>query len=179
MAVANDVAAYIGVEGGMVLDSFRKAVADRRAPRMETPKEPMRPDEKGLLNVLLSDIEGRDGLLADLRSLEILDRIATRRIYQAVASAHAGGAAVTFDGVMARLDAPDQNLLAELALSEDAGNMEISIEYGRQCLENLRRSGGQTRLAQIKALIKEAERAGNFPEALRLTGELQTLGRAG
>jgi DNA primase len=179
MTVANDVAAYIGVEGGMVLDSFRKAVVDRRAPRIETPKEILRADEKGLLNVLLSAIEGRGALLAELGSVEILDRLATRRIYQAIASAYAGGAAVTFDGVMARLDAPDQNLLAELALSEDAGSMEISIEYGRQCLEELRRSGGAARLAQLKGLVREAERAGNFAEALRLTGELQKLGRTG
>ena len=179
MTVANDVAAYIGVEGGMVLDSFRKAVADRRAPRMEAPKETLRFDEKGLLNVLLSDIAGREGLLAELGSIEILDRIATRNIYQAIVSAHAGGAAVTFDGVMARLDAPDQNLLAGVALSEDAESAEVSIAYGKQCLESLRGSGGQARRAQLKGLVKEAERAGNFAEALRLAGELQKLDRAG
>ena len=58
--------------------------------------------------------------MAELGSIEILNRVATARIYQAIVSAHAGGAAVTFDGVMARLEAPDQNLLAELALSEEA-----------------------------------------------------------
>ncbi|MGA3097974.1 MAG: DNA primase [Bryobacteraceae bacterium] len=178
MTVANDVASYIGVEGGMVLDSFRKAVADRRAPRMETPRESLRADEKGLLNVLLSDARGKEELLTQLGSLEILNRIATQRIYQAIASAHAGGAPVTFDGVMARLDAPDQNLLAELALSEDAESMDAGIEYGRQCVESLRRSGGQARRAQLKGLIKEAERAGNFAEALRLAGELQALDKA-
>ena len=123
--------------------------------------------------------EGREGLLAELGGIEILDRIATKRIYQAIVSAHAGGAAVTFDGVMARLDAPDQNLLAELALSEGAESMDVSIEYGKQCLESLRRSGGQARRAQLKGLVKEAERAGNLAEALRLAGELQKLDKAG
>ncbi|MBZ5583599.1 MAG: DNA primase [Acidobacteriia bacterium] len=179
MTVANDVAEYIGVDRGMVLDSFRKAVAERKESRIEGPKETVRADERGILNVLLSDTPGREELIPDLKEVGILDRLATRRIFQAVMAAHAGGAAVTFDAVSARLAPEDQNLLAELALAEGSEAHETTLSYGRQCLESLQRSGEQARRAQLKGKIKEAERAGNLAEALRLAGELQRLERAG
>jgi DNA primase len=179
MAIANAVAEYIGVDRGMVLDSFRKAVVERKESRLERPKETVRADEKGLLNVLFSDTEGREDLIPALAEVEILDRIATARIYRAIMAAHAGGAPTAFDAISARLEPADQNLLAELALSEDADVHESTLEYGRQCLESLLRSGERDRRAQLKARVKDAERTGNLDEALRLARELQEFERAG
>ena len=179
MAIANAVAEYIGVDRGMVLDSFRKAVVERKESRLERPKENVRADEKGLLNVLFSEVDGREELIPELAAVEILDRIATARIYRAIMAAHAGGASTAFDAISARLEPADQNLLAELVLSEDADAHESTMEYGRQCLDSLLRSGEGDRRAQLKARIKEAERAGNLREAMRLAGELQELERAG
>ncbi|MGD0498227.1 MAG: DNA primase [Bryobacteraceae bacterium] len=177
LKVAVDVAGYIGVDQanqGAVLDSFRKAVVDRRS-TTERPKEPIRGDEKLLLNVLLSGVEGREQLLAELEKLEILDRLATYRIYRAVLAVHASGAPITFDAVNSRLESADQSLLAEVALSEDSEAHETTLAYGRQCLESLLRSGERDRRAQLKTRIKEAERAGNLGEALRLARELQDV----
>ena len=42
MTIANDVAGYIGVDRGMVLDHFRKAVSERREKAIERPKSPLR-----------------------------------------------------------------------------------------------------------------------------------------
>jgi DNA primase len=179
MAVANAVADYIGVDRGMVLDSFRKAVIERKESRFERPKENIRADEKGLLNVLLSDADGRETLISALADIEILDRLATARIFRAIVAAHSGGASTAFDAISARLEPADQNLLADLALSEDAESHDLTFEYGTQCLESLQRSGQSDRRAQLKARIREAERAGNLAEALRLAKELQKLERAG
>ncbi len=177
MAVANDLAEYIGVDRGTVLDSFRKAAADRKEARLERPKEIIRADERGLLNVLLSDAPGREALLRDLSKIEILNRLSTRRLFEALMAAHAGGAPVTFDAVSARLEAQDQNLLAEVALSEDAEAHEITEEYGRQCLESLLRSGERNRRTDIKTRIREAERGGDMAEAVRLARELEAMER--
>jgi hypothetical protein len=129
--------------------------------------------------VLLCDVEGRESLLADLEKLDILDRLATRRIYQAVLAVHSSGAALTFDAVSSRLEPEDQSALAEAILSEEVEGREITLEYGRQCLESLRRSGDQRRLRDLKVRIKEAERAGNTAEVMRLLKELQSLERSG
>src|SRR5208337_3074795 len=84
MQVAIEVAGYIGVDQanqGMVLDAFKKSVANRNERPMQQPVETLRPDEKGLLNVLLSDLEGREALLAELPNIEVLQRVPSRRIF--------------------------------------------------------------------------------------------------
>jgi DNA primase len=179
MAVANDLAGYIGVESGVVLDTFRKAVSERQENAIRQPKEFVRADEKGVINVLLSDIPGRERLVADLAGIEVLNRLATRRICQAIAAVHAAGLPVTFAAVSDRLEDPDRNLLAEVVFSETGDENDVTLEYGAQCLESLRRSEDQLRRAQLKARVREAERAGNLAEALRLAAELQSLERSG
>ena len=179
MAIAENLADYIGVGRGAVLETFRKAVADRREKTIERPKEALRADEKGLLEVLLSDGDGREELIGELESIEILDRIATRRIYQAIRALHAADAPVTFDAVNSRLEESDQILLAEALLTEDAEGRELNLEYGRRCLDSMRRSEEQLRKAELKAQVKQAERSGNLAEALRLSEELSRLERRG
>jgi DNA primase len=178
MAIANSVAGYIGVDRGLVLDSFLKNVADRKETTIQAPKEPARVDEKGLLNVLLSDLEGRDTLLADLETLDILDRLATRRIYQAVLAVHSSDVALTFDAVRSRLEPEDQSVLAEVIFSEEVEGREITVEYGRQCLDSLRRSDAQHRLQDLKVRIKQAERSSDTAAVMALLKELQSLERS-
>jgi DNA primase len=178
MAVANDLAGYIGVEQGVVLESFRKTVSERREAAIERPKEFLRADEKGLLNVLLSDLPGRAELIESAGGIEILNRLATRRIYQAIAAVHASGVPVTFSAVSDRLEEDDRRLLAEAVFSQEGGEEELTIDYGAQCLESMRRSDDRLQRAQLKTRVKEAERAGNLSEALRLAAELQTMERS-
>jgi DNA primase len=185
LAIAENLAGYIGVERGVVLESFRKAAADRQDAPIERPKETLRADEKGLIHVLLSEIEECRSLIAELENASILDRLATRRIFQAIRVVNAAGGPVTFDAVNARLEDSDQSLLAEILFSEetslsDEANAEHSdMEYGKRCLESLLRSEEQLRRAELKAQVKQAERAGNVREALRLTQELERLERRG
>jgi len=92
---------------------------------------------------------------------------------------HSSGAAVTFGAVNARLEQSDQVLLAEALLSEDTEGQDLNIDHGRRCLDSLRRSEEQARKAELKAQVKQAERAGDFNEALRLNEELVRLERRG
>jgi DNA primase len=177
MAIANDLAAYIGVERGVVLDNFRKAIADRREKSIERPKSMIRADEKGLVNVLLSDAEGREELIAEIEQLEVIDRLHTRRILRSAMAIHAAGGRLAFDEVSARLEEEDRRILAEIAFAEESEIHEMTLEYGRQCLDSLRRTDAQRRRSQLKAKINESERAGNWEEAMRLVRELQLLER--
>jgi len=179
MAIAENLAGYIGVERGVVLESFRKRAADRQEKTIERPKEMIRADEKGLLHVLLSDAGGREQLLGELENVEILERIVTHRIFQTMRALHASGAAVTFDAVNARLEENDRVLLAEVLLSEEAESHELDFDHGRRCLDSMRQSGDQLRRSELKAQVKQAERAGNMMEALRLAQELERLERGG
>jgi DNA primase len=176
-AIAGDVASYIGVPPSMVLDSFRKSAADRQEKYIELPKTTLRPDERGLISVLLSNAEGCDGLIEDLSRVETLDRLDTRRILQAIVAVHAAGGRVTFDAVAARLEDNDRRILAEMLFAEDPAVEEFGIEWGRKCIERLLGAGERQRYMQLKTRINELERAGKLEEAMRLMGELGRLER--
>jgi DNA primase len=180
MQIAIEVAGYVGVDQanqGMVLDAFKKSVADSKERQMQQPKEVVRADEKGLVNVLLSGIEGCDGLVAELEKLEILQRVALRRVFQAVLAVHAAGLPLTYDAVNSRLEDADQNLLAATLMSADADGHDLLPAYGMQCLESLRKSDDLHQRQELKARIKDAERARNLVEAMRLAQELQMMER--
>jgi DNA primase len=180
MQIAIEVAGYVGVDQanqGMVLDAFKKSVADRNERPMQQPAEVVRPGEKGLLNVLLSDLDGREALLEELPKIEVLQRLACRRIFQAILAIHSSGAPLTFDAVNSRLEEEEQRRLAVTVLSAEGDGHEFTLEYGRQCLDGLRRSDRQQRVQEWKRQIKEAERSGNMAEALRLIQELQNMER--
>jgi DNA primase len=175
-AIANDVASYIGVDRGMVLDSFRKAVANRQEKALERPKTALRPDERMLLNALLTDPEIRDEVVAALKPIEAINRFASRQIFQAIFTLHETGGRIGFEEIHARVEEVNQNLLAEAVLHEDA---YASREEVMAAVASIERSEGEDQRRQVKLRVKDAERAGNWEEALRLTAELQNLERQG
>ena len=174
MAVAENLAGYIGVDRGVVLDSFRRSVADRQQRTVEMPKELVRADEKGIINVLLSPIRERHELAAELEDCRILEQLATRRIFEAIRAICAAGGELSFETVNARLQDTDQVLLAQVLFSEEIEGQQ-DLEHGRRCLDSLKRSQQQARRAELKAQVKQAERAGDVREALRLAEELERL----
>ncbi len=173
-AMAGDVAAYIGVERGMVLNAFRRSVATREDKPLERPKVTLRPDERMLLRTLFLDPESAAGTIAELRSVESLASLPSRRIFQAIFASTADGGGPRFEEVNARLEDADRHLLAEAVLREDAA---ASPEEVMAALASLRRSGTEDRRKQVKLRIKELERGGQWEDALRLTAELQKLER--
>ncbi len=118
VTVANDLAGYIGVDRGLVLDSFRKAVVNGQEKTFARQKVVLRHDERMLLQALLDDEEIRD---EGARGFERhrCDSHASRRerIFQAMFALHDGGGRISFDDLYARLEADDQHLLAEAVLN--------------------------------------------------------------
>jgi DNA primase len=175
MTIANDVAGYLGVSQGMVLDRFKKAAVERSEKPLAPPKNPLRHDERMLLTALLTDQELRTELVEQIKELEAVDTLPSRRLFQAIFALDDAGGRVGFDEVNARLDEADQNVLAQAVLNEDG---EISREQVMAALASLRRTEDQYRRVQLKARIAELERAGKLEEALRVTLELQGLERS-
>jgi len=175
MTIANDVAGYIGVDRGMVLDHFRKAVSERGEKTIERPKSPLRHDERMLLIALLADAALRANMIGTLRSLETIETLPSRRIFQAIFALDEAGGRVGFDEINGRLEEADQNLLAQTVLNDDS---EISQDEVSAAMESMQRSERQHLRVRLKTRIGESERAGRLDEAMRLTVELQALERA-
>ena len=178
VAVANDVAGYLGVDAGLVLENFRKAAMDRRDKKVAPVREPLRADEKILLNLLVSDAAARQELMPELEQLPAVDQFATRRIFKALFALHAGSA-VTYEELHARLEESDQELLASAVLQDETNGSAISLSLGVECLRSLERSSLKAQVAALKARVKAAERSGDLREAMRLAEELRHLEKAG
>jgi DNA primase len=174
MVIAGDLASYLGVDRGVVLDSFKKAVAERKESRLEQAPPALRHDERILINALLTRPELAAEALPELRTMGIIATFPSRRILQAIFTLDAAGAALNFEAVHARLEGEDQNTLAHAALIEDT---DVSEEEIAAALASMRRSEGEHRRGELKRQVKEFERAGQWDDALRLMTELQTMER--
>jgi hypothetical protein len=176
MTIAGDVAGYIGVDRGMLLDRFRKAASERSEKAIARPISPLRPDERWLLIALLTDAALRAEMIGPLRSLQTIETLPSWRIFQAIFAVEDAGGRVGFDEVNGRLEEADQNLLAQTVLNEDG---EMSREDVLAALARIQLSEQQGLRAQLKTRIGEAERAGRLEEAMRLAQELGGMERAG
>ena len=177
LAVVNDVAAYLGVDAGPVLENFRKSAAERREKIVRPPAEPVRPVERILLNLLLVNGDARSHLLPRLKHMSSVDRFATRRIFEAVFALDESGSSVTFADLDARLEEGDRSLLAAAVLADETDSGAFSLEQGEACLLSLEGSQHETARAALKAQVRQAERAGDLAEALRLNAELARMDR--
>jgi len=171
-AIAGDVAGYLGVDSGLVLENFRKAATERREKTLTAPPEPVRHDEKILLKLFLTGEEARDRLIPELKSLLAIEQFATRRIFHAVFALHETGAPFGLAELDARLEEPDKSRLAAIALADATNEEDVSLQLGIACLEKLQRETLVARITALKASIKDAERAGNLTDALRLYEDL-------
>ena len=172
-AIAGDVAGYLGVDSGLVLENFRKAATDRRDKKLPAQAEPVRHDERILLNLLLSSEEARRVLIPDLKPLAAVGQFATRRIFEVLFALHESGAPFGLAELDARLEEADRSRLAEIALGRETKDEDVSLNLGMACLEKLQLQTREAEISALRASIREAERAGNLPEAMRLYEQLQ------
>jgi DNA primase len=178
LAVVNDVAGYLGVDAGPVLESFRKAAAERREKAVRPAAEPVRPVERILLNLFLVNADARSRLLPRLKRMPALSRFSTRRIFEAVFALDEAGNAVQFSELDARLEESDRDLLALAVLAGETDGDGFSLEQGEACLRTLENSQHDNERADLKAKVREAERGGDLAEALRLSAELARMDRS-
>ncbi|HZT34157.1 MAG TPA: DNA primase [Bryobacteraceae bacterium] len=177
MAVANDVAAYLGVETGLVLENFRKAALERKERAALVAPAPVGHTEKTLLNLLLASGEARGQFLPALRGMAAVEQFPTRRIFETIFALEETGTPISFDAVNARLEEKDRDLLASAVLAGETDESFVSLEQGEACLRGLEVSSRKAQVAELKSRVKAAERSGNLAEAMQLAQELGRLQR--
>jgi hypothetical protein len=162
----------------LVLDYFKKTAADRPQKPAAVPKDPTRPAEKILLNLLLSNADARERLVPELQPLAAVQQFATARIFATIFALHTAGERVAFDAVHARLEENDRELLAAAVMTGEAGEEVFSLEQGEECLRTLQRADAHADIAAVKARIRECERTGDIVGAMRLFEDLRRMERA-
>ena len=175
--IANDLATYLGVETGLVLEHFRKAAAQRRESATPPPLPPLKPVERILLAALLASAEARQQVLPILRAMPGFEQLATRRILQALAAMSEAGPEFSFAELESRLEEGDKALLAAVAFADEADEGAKPLDQALACVQTLTNADHQARRAALRARVREAERNGDREAAMRWTEELTRLDR--
>src|SRR5579871_66886 len=176
LAVVNDVAGYLGIDAGPVLENFRKAAAQREKIVRPAP-EPLRPVERLLLNLMLVNAEARSQLMPRLKHMPALAQFTTRKIFETMFALDEAGEPVEFAGLDSRLDDNDRILLAAAVLADETDSAVLSLDQGQSCLNSLENAQRDDLRADLKARVRAAERGGDLEEALRLSAELSRMDR--
>ncbi|HSW50557.1 MAG TPA: toprim domain-containing protein, partial [Bryobacteraceae bacterium] len=178
-AIASEVAATLGVEPGLVLEHFKKAAALRSERPIEQAAQPVRAVEKILLNSLLLRGEIRGNIIHRLRSMPQLKRMATTRLFQSILSLYDRQPDFRLSDLESRLEEADKSLLASVVFADELHEADYTLEQAQACLERLEEEELESRRTALRLRVKEAERAGNLREALRLTEELERFKKIG
>ena len=173
-AIANDLAGYLGVDAGLVLEQFKKAATDRRVPAKTPVKEvvALPAIERILLNAVIESAEAREEILPLLRA-DLIGEFRTREIFETLRQMES----ITFSGLDARLSPPLQRLLHDMVAADDIGEEGTSLESARACLRKLESEAAKRKIDELRARVKSAEREGHMEEALKWMAELGQLER--
>jgi DNA primase len=176
-AVAHDVASYLGVDAGLVLERFKRAASERRAapPRSE-PRPAVPALERILLNALISSEEARAASLPRL-SAALTESMMIREILDALRNLTGSGAAVTVSALDSRLTGSAQALLHEIVTADEIGDSPSPVDQAEACLRRLEMDFKRRQVDQLRVQVRTAEREGRAEEALRWMSELSRLER--
>lgn len=178
LAVADEVANFLRVDRGAVLEQFRKTGNERK--KAAAPAKPGVPAmERILLRALLTDDEARETVLPHLSELPLFKQMVTRPVLEAMLAAGAPGQGIEFSQIEGRLDENSKALLHEVAFADDIDRSGVPVEEALACVRALEQSDLEARRSALRARVKEAERAGNLQEALAWNKELLQLERRG
>ena len=178
-AVANDLAAYLGVPQGVVLDQLRRAAVERR----ETPaaaaagaSSAVPANERILLCALIASDQAREEILEQLTP-EMTEDFQTRAIFDAMRHLNGSIGPAAFSALESRLDAGAQALLHQVIAADEISNGVSALEQARMCLRKLQAGTRKRQVEEARVRVKTAEREGRMEEALRLIAELHQLER--
>jgi len=178
MAVANDVAGYLGVDRSFVLEQFKRAAAGQPSARPQAARAPetkMPAVEKLLLKSLVNSLEARTGALPRLQEYGLTSQFVTRSIFEAFFSMSNQGEDFRFSDLEGRLNASDRELLASVCLADEGIETEHAYHQVMECIRGLESQALEVQRSSLRSQIREAERAGNVGEALRLAQELNVF----
>jgi DNA primase len=170
-SVANDVAGYLGISQGLVLENFRKMAVERQEKQMRV-REPLPNSDRILLNLLLTNAEAREQIFPQMYDLPAVKTSPARRIYEALFALAGSGAPINFSQLHGRLEDEEREVLSESLFRE---GVEPKLEDGLACLDSMRHTDLTAERDRLKNEIREAERRGNMKEGLRLMQELGKL----
>jgi DNA primase len=178
--VADDLASYLGVERGMVLDAFKKAALDRRQQDVKVSPAPLMPAERILLRTLLHHPELRPAVLPRVRALHNLTRLRSKSLLLVMGSLWELQPDFGYADLEPRLEANDAALLSEVVFADEipeTEDTEAARANAMASLETLEMEGRTASLDSLRQQIRQAQQKGDMQAALVLLEQLDRLQR--
>jgi DNA primase len=172
--VAGEVADYLGIERGLVLDEFRKTAVKGPARPAARPAPMLSMSERILIRSLVADPEVRAILVPRLRVSPVLEGYASRAILAAIFALHDAEPEFSFHALEGRLDEGLNSLLAETVFADNTEEV-FTCEQAESYLRMLELEERKAAMALLRTRLKQAERAGNMQEAFRLMQEMTEM----
>jgi len=173
LAVVNDMASYLRVEPGEMLDQFRKSAGDRSMPKaIEVKPDRHLPDlERVLIRLILHHPDVVSGYCDTILGLEGLAALKSHKILEAALQMLEADGSLDFPALQSKLSEADANLLAAL-FSSDTEDVERTHDDPaaqlRACLEKLAHDSRELQRKEMRQQVREAELRGDIGEAMRL-----------
>lgn len=178
--VANDLADYLGVERGLVLDQFKKAALDKREHALPPRNSPVQSVERILLSAILLHPELRKELIPALAGMDAIRRFRSRSIFETIFSLYSLDPEFAYSDLDARLDDNGRDLLSRLVFADEqheADDLEQVQKDVLACLATLKKGEREARIAELRIGIKSAFEGGDQETAIQLDEELRRLKR--
>ncbi|MGH9628711.1 MAG: DNA primase [Bryobacteraceae bacterium] len=175
-AVANEVADYLGIERGLVLDEFRKIATNRRngQPKAGERERSLPPSERVLVRSLVSSHAVRQRLLPRLQSCAVLERFRCRPILDVMFALYAGEPEFSFADLEGRLEQNEKYLLAAAVFADNSDEV-FTLEQAAAYLGVLETDEKHAQVSSLRVRLKEAERGGDMAEAFRLMQQMDEV----
>jgi DNA primase len=177
-ALANELAAVLGVEQGLLLEQFRRAAGGRGEERIEIPALAVAPAEKMLLELFLHSAAVRERVFPALGQYPRLLESAAREIWEAIL-AFPDAESFHWQQLEEKLSPPSRTLMAAMAFADHLHTDENVMEQAEACLAQLGAGSRKALISELKQRVREAEQRGAIMEALQIAEELNRLERHG
>ncbi|MCC6364033.1 MAG: DNA primase [Bryobacterales bacterium] len=178
--VAGDLAAYLGVDRGMILEQFKKAALDQRERKTAFREEPVPAVEKLLLRALLLYPGLREELAPQLEREDVLLEFRLRPVFETLLALFRAQPDFEYAELDARLEDSGRSLLSRVLFAdemEETGDMDQARLDALSCLRTLEARTREGKVSSLQRMAKEAIDRGNTNEAMRLMEELDALKR--
>ena len=182
LAVVNDMASYLRVEPGEMLDQFRKSAGDRSQPKaIEVKPDRTLPDlERVLIRLILHHPGVVAGYCDTILGLDALPDMQSRKILEAALQMLESDGHLDFAALQGRLTEADAHLMAAL-FSSDTEDVERTHDDPaaqlRACLEKLGYDHIEKQRKDLRIQVREAESRGDIAMAMELMEQERKLER--
>jgi len=173
-SLATELASVLGVEQGLLLEQFRRAVSGRTEEKLEAPPVILPPAEKVLLELVLASPSARAMVIPRVGGTPYFQESPAAELWSALASK----TEFSWEALEKQLSPAGLTLMASLAFADHQGSEQQLMEQTEACLQKLAMGDRKTAMAELKRRIRAAESSGQIMEALQLAEELNRMQRS-